>query len=665
MAPSVDYYCPCLAASPHPPPPHLPSSSDSFHPLHNLFFCEECDAVRCNRCVMVEVSGYYCPNCLFEVPSASVRAEKNRWDSAQVDITFEKPTGLAAQLQKFEDSAPEALEFDRLKEHFEPFLRASSSSSAVTPSSSHHHSNPITAAASSALARDIPGVSKYNPLSRSRSGRDKSSHKADIPDYKARMEVGAAAGMGAGGGEADLEFMRHLETVAEVATVEQRWVNSWVSSLHTDDLKPLRIPLQSKKSKRCPSCRHILIKPEQKAQSVRYKIKLVAANYLPAISVSLPHARAALEMMKRSLNRSATQSEDQSPTAAALLAGKTYSFHISFTNPLYDPIQVRLKKAQAMPAPGTEGAGEKAKRPPFQVNLPSAAFPIAAFAEAWEYEDDEDMFGLDDDDDLDGLGRLQKDQRSKTRTVGVVEKRANVTVVAGEVILTKESRGNVKFNMLVSYTYRSDDPDPAEENAMGTPSRHASSKPPEMKNFSFYTVVDLGTIAPREETIHDSDIWPTLDEAGIMATPEQPESRPQAGPLPSKRGEIGFVEGVDVSTQQEQVGEGSGTAETSSPLPERHPADTPVPTTTPQEPNPPTTPTPTTNAPPADSPSTANPPNTSAPLNPSGTTGRKLSSFLGCKRIPLFWGMRVTTLSLFAFQIAVLGATIGGWIVLI
>ena len=58
--------------------PHLASSSYSFHPLHTLYFCEECDAVRCNRCVSVEVSGYYCPNCLFEVPSASVRAEKNR-----------------------------------------------------------------------------------------------------------------------------------------------------------------------------------------------------------------------------------------------------------------------------------------------------------------------------------------------------------------------------------------------------------------------------------------------------------------------------------------------------------------------------------------------------------------------------------------------------------
>ena len=78
MTPNVSYHCPCLSSDPVPPPPNTPSSSYCFHPLYELFFCEECDAIRCNRCVSVEVSGYYCPNCLFEVPSASVRAEKNR-----------------------------------------------------------------------------------------------------------------------------------------------------------------------------------------------------------------------------------------------------------------------------------------------------------------------------------------------------------------------------------------------------------------------------------------------------------------------------------------------------------------------------------------------------------------------------------------------------------
>ena len=54
-----------------------------------------------------------------------------------------------------------------------------------------------------------------------------------------------------------------------------------------------------------------------------------------------------------------------------------------------------------------------------------------------------------------------------------------------------------QFNMLVSYTYRSDDP-LAEDDVRATPSR--KEKVPEMKTFSFYTVVDLGTIIPRPRT---------------------------------------------------------------------------------------------------------------------------------------------------------------------
>ncbi|KAL7280129.1 hypothetical protein ACG7TL_006546 [Trametes sanguinea] len=425
-----------------------------------------------------------------------------RWDSAEVDITFEKPTGLAAQLQKFEDSAPESLEFERLKEHFEPFLRASSSSALPSATPAHHvHANPITAAASSALARDIPGVGKYNPLARSRIGRDKHAHRHELPDYKARVEIASAAALS---GEADVEFLRHLESIEEVASLEQRWTNSWATSLRESDLKPLRIPLQSKKSKRCPSCRHILIKPEQKAQSVRFKIKLVAANYLPAIAVTLPHAQAALEMMKRSStlgkSTSAAAAAEEQQAAGALIPGHSYPFHLAFTNPLYDPIQIRLAKAVPQ---GEIVDVEKARRSTFHIQLPSAAFPVAAYAEAWEYDDDEeDMFGLDDDGmEVDARGKKSKDGRGKSRSVGIVERRANVTVVSGEVLIPKDARGDVKFNMLVSYTYRSDDPETVDDAEAGTPSRsQATSRAPEMKNFSFYTVVDLGTIAHREET---------------------------------------------------------------------------------------------------------------------------------------------------------------------
>ncbi|KAG1742310.1 dynactin p62 family-domain-containing protein [Suillus paluster] len=557
MAPTIHYYCPCQSGESvqTPPPPHMASSSASFHPLHSLFFCEECDAVRCNRCVSVEVSGYYCPNCLFEVPSASVRAEKNRcarncfscpicrstlqvvasdppdggdgrpsvslsnvgeppfflycnhcrWDSAEVGITFEKPTGLAAQLQKFEDSAPESLEFERLKEHFEPFLRTSSLSSVShIPSTSSHHlpTSSATAAASAALARDVPGVGKYNPLARSRVGRDRTANKDEMPEYKSRMEIGVLGQLGSEGDGSDVEALRRMEDVEEIASLEQRWGNSWTTSLRTNDLRPLRIPLHSKVSKRCPSCRHILIKPEQKAQSVRYKIKLVAANYLPAITVTLPHIQGA-DATRRPPAKVPNASDDRN--AGAMMAGKSYPFHLALTNPLYDPIQVRLSVQRMHVTAATDGiAPEKARRTPFAVSLPTSSFPVAAFAEAWEYDDDDDMFGLEDDELGLELGRSRdKDGKGKVKTVGVLEKRANVTVVGGEVVIGKEARGQVKFNMLVSYTYRSDDPLPSEDGA-GTPSRTVA-KTPEVKTFTFYTVVDIGSILPREEKV-DPDI---------------------------------------------------------------------------------------------------------------------------------------------------------------
>ncbi|KAJ3506298.1 hypothetical protein NLJ89_g6944 [Agrocybe chaxingu] len=428
-------------------------------------------------------------------------------------------------LLKHEDSAPDSLEFERLKEHFEPFIRASSLSSSTNtshptahPSSaahSHHlHSNSITAAASAALARDIPGVSKYNPLARSTSGRpgstkDRSANKDEMHEYRSRLDIVKASAHGSGGGEVDVETMRGLEDIGDIAALEQRWMNSWVTPLLTQELKPLRIPLHSKRSKRCPACTHILIKPEQKAQSVRYKIKLVAANYLPAINVTLPHAQKSMtEAAKRSLGKSTSTTVDDD-RSSDMHAGKTYPFQLALSNPLYDPIQVRLsvQRMHVSTAAPKEGASpEKARRPPFAISLPMSSFTVAAFAEAWEYEDDEDMFGIDDDDDLPGRGGRETDGRGRTKTVGVLEKRANITVVGGEVVIGKEARGNVKFNMLVSYTYRSDDPAPSESNDGDGPSKASASKPPEIKTFAFYTVVDLGQIIPREEPKADSEL---------------------------------------------------------------------------------------------------------------------------------------------------------------
>jgi dynactin-4 len=58
----------------HPPP----VGDFSAQPISRLYFCEECHRLKCNRCVQEDIISYYCPSCLFEVPTASVKGEKNR-----------------------------------------------------------------------------------------------------------------------------------------------------------------------------------------------------------------------------------------------------------------------------------------------------------------------------------------------------------------------------------------------------------------------------------------------------------------------------------------------------------------------------------------------------------------------------------------------------------
>lgn len=194
---------------------------------------------RLSFCIAIIVDG---------ILSKSESRLRNLQDSLVSDINHHLDyflTSKIAQLQKYEDSAPDSLEFERLKEHFEPFIRSSLSASTSTShptthassaAHSHHlYSNSITAAATAALARDIPGVGKYNPLSRSTSGRgsskDRSVNKDEMPEYRSRLDISKASAHGSGGGEVDVEFMRQMEGIGQAATMEQRWLNSWVSPL--------------------------------------------------------------------------------------------------------------------------------------------------------------------------------------------------------------------------------------------------------------------------------------------------------------------------------------------------------------------------------------------------------------------------------------------------
>jgi len=392
------------------------------------------------------------------------------------------------QLQKMEDSQPEGIEFERLKEHFEPMIRSSSGGPSQASQHQPHHQSAAQQAASSALSRDMP------ILRRSLGQRTTSNAKASTAaaasavvkktikgedferEYKARIPIASGMGMIL---ESELDWLRNLgredtegegSGISAIAEVDKRWTESWAGSMKAryaflehlrsilpymmsliSELKPLRIPLHSKKSKRCPACTHILIKPEQKAQSVRYRIKLMAANYLPSIEarLDLPPASAVAASLARGKARGGVTASSATDDIPQLLQpGKSYAFQLAFMNPLYEPITVSL----ATHRPPTDGDADPAVRPAFAVALPPAPFPISAYAEAWEYEDDDEF----DDDELEELlsggaaisdtqGPGKKGKSSKGN-VGVLERKANVTKIGGEFHVSREGSGEVKVN---------------------------------------------------------------------------------------------------------------------------------------------------------------------------------------------------------------------------
>ena len=78
------YQCTCAADGTYDLPHALATGAAlsalalGFSPLYSLYYCPDCACVRCNECIAWEVIGYFCPNCLFEVPSTSVKAQKSR-----------------------------------------------------------------------------------------------------------------------------------------------------------------------------------------------------------------------------------------------------------------------------------------------------------------------------------------------------------------------------------------------------------------------------------------------------------------------------------------------------------------------------------------------------------------------------------------------------------
>ncbi|KAI4120922.1 MAG: hypothetical protein LQ338_006673 [Usnochroma carphineum] len=148
------------------------------------------------------------------------------------------------------------------------------------------------------------------------------------------------------------------EGYRSTTTPTQRSEQSHTPCNFTSDLRPIPMLLRTKRANRCRTCRHILVKPEPKVESTRFRIRLLALNYIPTVNVKPLHP---------------SPSPQHKLDLENIQPLQTSQFLLSLRNPLFDPVSVTL--ATPNRTPGRWG---------HKVTILCPQFDIGANTDAWD-----------------------------------------------------------------------------------------------------------------------------------------------------------------------------------------------------------------------------------------------------------------------------------------
>ncbi|WEW55232.1 hypothetical protein PRK78_000661 [Emydomyces testavorans] len=395
--------------------PRSPRANYSLYPPEHLLYCEDCHQIKCPRCITEEIVCWYCPNCLFETPSTVTTVGNGdgggssqngpwiltcsycMWTTLDIGVKFDKPTNIRSQLSSLTKAA------DRRESVARTSLRSplsSFSSLKDIPDEPTSHGDQRTHDASSedtqAALRHEARFAALKSFYRSQLAETSSSPSDPLvgpelgsyssPSALSRIMslytsgLGGLHGSGAKKAKSKPPVMREALTQseglhipapgAEDAMIQKMATEGWdglasaeqrsfqpPGTRFVDDLRPLPIFLRTKRSKRCKVCKHILVKPEFKPQSTRFRIRLIAISYIPLTNlrpiVPLP------------------------PTPPvnldALSPLKPVQLLLTLKNHMFDPIRVTLATPSVTP-------GRVASR----VTILCPQFEIGANTDVWD-----------------------------------------------------------------------------------------------------------------------------------------------------------------------------------------------------------------------------------------------------------------------------------------
>lgn len=139
-----------------------------------------------------------------------------------------------------------------------------------------------------------------------------------------------------------------------------------------EELWPTPTRLLTRRAKRCATCRHILTKPDAKISSTRYRIRILALDKIPALSI---RALAAAHTPHPSFPLTISSAAAAAPPFEydKLQPGRTQQYVLTLRNPLFEPVRVTLGTPAI--APGKLGT---------RVTILCPQFEVGANTDVWD-----------------------------------------------------------------------------------------------------------------------------------------------------------------------------------------------------------------------------------------------------------------------------------------
>ncbi|KAI5288708.1 hypothetical protein KEM54_004982 [Ascosphaera aggregata] len=362
--------------------PRAPRSNYSLYPPEHLLYCEDCHQIKCPRCVTEEIMR----SKLLQLPMTALGTGENAtqngpwvlacsycmWTTLDIEIKFDKPTNIRAQLSSL------------LKAKEAKAWAAGAFNPASEPAGSPNKPRRVSISSSSATNDPANRFSQLKSFYRKQMSETSNSNGNPFSgsDYGGIYSAPGAlnrimslysSGLGNLGNlkksKGRLPVMREALTPSEglritspkmeedtirqmvarecdwdsMLSIEQRQ-NQIQGTRFVDDLRPLPVLLRTKRAKRCKTCKHILVKPEFKPQSTRFRIRLIALSYIPLASIRPLHPAPLL-------NTGGPAVVPQMVNMESLEPHRPVNYLLTMKNHMFDSIKVTLATPSITPGP--------------------------------------------------------------------------------------------------------------------------------------------------------------------------------------------------------------------------------------------------------------------------------------------------------------------------